>query len=145
VIAFIPLHPHSLTRQPFTEGFPCAEIYELLSPDLLHQLIKGVFKDHLVLWVVSYLEDKYTVREAKRIKDIIDCQFVFPHHLNLSHCTVLIPFDSISLAPLFPGLCCFKDGRNFSQWTGNDSKALMKVRVTVPPLLLSPSMLSSVP
>jgi hypothetical protein len=32
----------------------------------------------------------------------------------------------ISLAPPFPGLRRFKDGRNFSQWTGNDSKALMK-------------------
>ena len=34
---------------------------------------------------------------------------------------------SISLAPPFPGLCRFKQGRNFQQWTGNDSKALMKV------------------
>jgi hypothetical protein len=42
--------------QPFTHDFPRAEIYELLSPDLLHQLIKGTFKDHLVKWVGEYLE-----------------------------------------------------------------------------------------
>ncbi|KAI5994569.1 hypothetical protein F5J12DRAFT_907243 [Pisolithus orientalis] len=52
----------------FTDEFPQASIYLLLAPDILHQLIKGMFKDHLVEW-----------------------------------------------------------GWGFSQWTGNDSKALMKV------------------
>ncbi|KIJ65729.1 hypothetical protein HYDPIDRAFT_167325 [Hydnomerulius pinastri MD-312] len=33
----------------------------------------------------------------------------------------------IAAAPPFPGLRRFHEGRNFSQWTGNDSKALMKV------------------
>ena len=33
----------------------------------------------------------------------------------------------IALAPPFPGLRRFKQGRNFQQWTGDDSKALMKV------------------
>jgi hypothetical protein len=37
--------------QPFTEEFPRADIYELIAPDLLHQIIKGTFKDHLVTWV----------------------------------------------------------------------------------------------
>jgi hypothetical protein len=35
--------------------------------------------------------------------------------------------DRIALAPPFPGLRRFKQGRNFNQWTGDDSKALMKV------------------
>ena len=35
--------------------------------------------------------------------------------------------NRISLASPFPGLCCFKQGRNFQQWTDDDSKALMKV------------------
>jgi hypothetical protein len=26
----------------------------------------------------------------------------------------------------YPGLCRFSQGHNFKQWTGNDSKALMK-------------------
>jgi hypothetical protein len=34
---------------------------------------------------------------------------------------------SISAVPTFPGLRRFPDGRDFIQWTGDDSKALMKV------------------
>ncbi|KIK83035.1 hypothetical protein PAXRUDRAFT_95275, partial [Paxillus rubicundulus Ve08.2h10] len=33
----------------------------------------------------------------------------------------------IATAPSFPGLQRFPDGWGFSQWTGDDSKALMKV------------------
>ena len=31
--------------------------------------------------------------------------------------------------PPFPGLRWFKQGRHFNQWTGDDSKALMKVHL----------------
>src|SRR6266852_1649323 len=58
--------------QPFTNNFPRADIHELLSPDLLHQLIKGTFKDHLVTWVNDYIKAKYSTREANRILDDID-------------------------------------------------------------------------
>ena len=34
---------------------------------------------------------------------------------------------SIAAAPSFPGLRRFPEGRGFKQWTGDDSKALMKV------------------
>ncbi|KAK0439300.1 uncharacterized protein EV420DRAFT_1623207 [Desarmillaria tabescens] len=40
---------------PFTFNFPRADIHEMLSSDLLHQIIKGSFKDHLVEWVYEYL------------------------------------------------------------------------------------------
>ena len=36
-------------------------------------------------------------------------------------------FLRISAVPSYAGLRRFSDGRNFEQWTGDDSKALMKV------------------
>lgn len=61
-----------ISSQPFTSGFPRAEIYELLSPDLLHQIIKGTFKDHLVLWVEQYLIKKHGATGAAKIMADID-------------------------------------------------------------------------
>ena len=58
--------------QPFTNAFPRADIHGLLAPDLLHQLIKGVFKDHIVTWVTDYIKAKHPEREANRILDDID-------------------------------------------------------------------------
>ncbi|KAJ7024440.1 hypothetical protein C8F04DRAFT_1213064 [Mycena alexandri] len=92
---------------PFTDGFPRADIHELLSVDLLHQLIKGTFKDHLVTWVNEYLHLEYGEKRALEIIQDIDRR--------------------ISAVPEFPGLRRFPDGRDFSQWTGDDSKALMKI------------------
>ena len=37
------------------------------------------------------------------------------------------PIFRIAAVPLFPGLRRFPHGRRFKQWTGDDSKALMKV------------------
>ncbi|KAL0562681.1 hypothetical protein V5O48_019402, partial [Marasmius crinis-equi] len=67
----------------------------------------GTFKDHLVTWVQEYLELEYPKAEAARIMADIDRR--------------------IAAAPLFPNLRRFHEGRGFKQWTGNDSKALMKV------------------
>ena len=44
-----------ILSQPFTTNFLHANIYQIISPDLLHQVIKGIFKDHLVDWVGWYL------------------------------------------------------------------------------------------
>ncbi|KAJ6607973.1 hypothetical protein B0H10DRAFT_1816789 [Mycena sp. CBHHK59/15] len=92
---------------PFTRDFPRADIHEMLSPDLLHQVIKGSFKDHLVTWVGEYLSLAYSKAEADAIMDEIDRR--------------------IAAVPAFPALRRFKQGRRFKQWTGDDSKALMKV------------------
>ena len=93
--------------QLFKHGFPHADIHELLAPDLLHQIIKGTFKDHLVTWVTEYIEATHTPTEAKKILADIDHQ--------------------ISVAPPFVGLCWFPEGHGFKQWAGDDLKALMKV------------------
>ncbi|KAG2745356.1 hypothetical protein P692DRAFT_201841294 [Suillus brevipes Sb2] len=80
---------------PFTNDFARADIHELLSPDLLHQIIK------------EYLEHTHGKARAAEIQDDIDRRIA-------------------AVAP-FAGLWRFPEGRVFSQWTGDDSKALMKV------------------
>ena len=60
--------------QPFTSTFPQADIHELLPSDLLHQLIKGAFKDHLVTWVNDYIKAYFPAAEAQKILDDIDWQ-----------------------------------------------------------------------
>ncbi|KAH9960987.1 hypothetical protein BJV74DRAFT_871953 [Russula compacta] len=91
---------------PFTAGFPRADIHELLCSDLLHQIIKGTFKDHLVTWVGEYLVLVHGPAVAAAIMADID--------------------NRIAAAPPFPGQRRFPEGRGFKQWTGDDSKVLMK-------------------
>lgn len=62
--------------QPFTDDFPRADIHQMLAPDILHQLIKGAFKDHLVTWVTEYIVIVHGDKEAKKILDDIDYQSV---------------------------------------------------------------------
>ena len=64
--------------QPFTSDFPRGNIYEMISPDLLHQLIKGTFKDHLVMWICDYLVIQHGARHAGVILDDIDRRYVLP-------------------------------------------------------------------
>ena len=64
--------------QPFTNDFPRADIYEMMSPDILHQIIKGAFKDHLVKWVNDYLEITHGKARADEIRDEIDDRSVLP-------------------------------------------------------------------
>ncbi|KAI0283461.1 hypothetical protein BC826DRAFT_1093833 [Russula brevipes] len=92
---------------PFTADFPHANIHELLAPDLLHQIIKGTFKDHLVTWIMEYVTAEHGNSEANEILADIDRR--------------------IAAVPPFPALQRFPEGRGFKQWTGDDSKALMKV------------------
>ncbi|KAM5541077.1 hypothetical protein V8D89_005388 [Ganoderma adspersum] len=48
--------------RPFWAGLPYANIFTCIAPDLLHQLHKGMFKDHLVKWVSTDLEDELDAR-----------------------------------------------------------------------------------
>ncbi|KAN0137167.1 hypothetical protein V8E53_005164 [Lactarius tabidus] len=92
---------------PFTSNFPQADIYKVITPNILHQVIKGTFKDHLVTWVEEYLILVHSKMQAAVVLDDINCH--------------------IALAPAFLGLRRFPQGHGFKQWTGNDLKVLMKV------------------
>jgi hypothetical protein len=58
--------------KPFTSEFPRADIHDIIAPDILHQVVKGTFKDHLVSWVEEYLVQTHGKTNAKVILDDID-------------------------------------------------------------------------
>ena len=60
--------------QPFTNDFPRGDIYTTISPDILHQLIKGTFKDHLITWVEMYISNNgaFSKSEGKKLLAQID-------------------------------------------------------------------------
>ncbi|KAK0458986.1 uncharacterized protein EV420DRAFT_1629457 [Desarmillaria tabescens] len=84
---------------PFWMDLPRCNIFHCFTPDLLHQLHKGVFKDHLVKW---------STKAAEATKAEVDrCYMAMPWH---------------------PDLCHFKKGISLvTQWTGMEYKNMEKV------------------
>ncbi|KAF7292090.1 hypothetical protein MIND_01235400 [Mycena indigotica] len=90
-------------NDPFWKDLPHCDIYRSFYPDLLHQLHKGVFKDHTVSWATESVDGSTKEKEAeidRRFKAMLD-------HPSLRHFQ-----QGISLV---------------SQWTGNEYKNMEKV------------------
>jgi hypothetical protein len=65
----------------------------MISPDLLHQVIKGTFKDHLVGWVCKYLVRVHGEGKADAILDDINRRYVMPMTLDtpVAHLLTVLP------------------------------------------------------
>ena len=76
------------------------------------------------MWVEEYLKIAYSSSKGSQILNEVNQRSVaiFNQPSIISY-----PPLRIALVPLFPDLRRFKQGQNFQQWTGNNSKAFMKV------------------
>ncbi|KAG1724210.1 uncharacterized protein EDB91DRAFT_1255351 [Suillus paluster] len=57
---------------PFTNDFPRADIHELIALNLLHQLIKGTFKDHLVEFIYPAIEGHVPVDVMRTFRAFLE-------------------------------------------------------------------------
>ncbi|KAJ3558680.1 hypothetical protein NM688_g777 [Phlebia brevispora] len=89
--------------RPFWTDLPHCDIFSCITPDILHQLHKGVFKDHTVKWATASVNEKGTE---------VDCRF----QAMTAH----------------PDLRYFHKGISLiSQWTGTKYKNTEKVFLRV--------------
>ncbi|KAH9991215.1 hypothetical protein BJV74DRAFT_795951 [Russula compacta] len=87
---------------PFTHGFPQADIHKLLTPDLLHQVIKGTFKDHIVMWVNQYFLKVHRDACTNEIIANIDHQYCSLRQVVFQQFLLFWDFDDFQMAMISP-------------------------------------------
>ncbi|KAG2159432.1 uncharacterized protein EDB93DRAFT_1237560 [Suillus bovinus] len=91
--------------KPFWAEMPHANIFLAFTPNLLHQIYKGVFKDHLMKWCINIIRE-----------DVMDARFkAIPDYPGLCH--------------FKKGILTVK------QWTGSEHKEMHHVLVVVQSIL----------
>lgn len=101
------------TVRPFWISHPYVDVGTLLTPDLLHQVHKGVMKDHLIKWVTKVLE-----------KPLMDERYVsMPDYHGLRHSNRGYQRTSCSRCTVVDGLhvsgaFSFDDRRGFARYGG---------------------------
>ncbi|KAG8898353.1 hypothetical protein FRB99_007493 [Tulasnella sp. 403] len=86
-----------IVNTPFWQDLPHTNIFTCFTPDILHQLHKGVFKTHLFSWCEALMEEQEVDNRYKAM----------PHHPGLRSFK-----DGIS---------------HISQWTGNEYKQMERI------------------
>ncbi|KAF7323509.1 hypothetical protein MKEN_00570500 [Mycena kentingensis (nom. inval.)] len=89
--------------KPYWEDLPYCDIHAAMTPDLLHQLHKGVFADHVSKWATQAMNGSEDGRKKE-----LDARFrSLPRHPTLRH---------------------FSNGTSvIKQWTGSEYRNLSKV------------------